>query len=167
MCVCLCTCKCPTPRPDPRFSLGVCRSSKEACDNPQPRKKDGLSVNRPQAAQPQPPLSSPVHSYGVKPTLPPFYTHLLKEGDTGKQGLRDRGWDTRPEGGSQKQSAKLLTTAKASYSLFHGDWALRPVQRGLLGCQLSHCPQEVHEQPPGLCTVHCPCVQQTQGESEI
>ena len=40
--------------------------------------------------------------------------------------LYDREGRTRPEGGPQKQAANLLTTAKASYSIFRGDWAWDP-----------------------------------------
>lgn len=77
----------------------------------------------------QAPLSSPVHSHGVahpSPILHPPQGREPGEGDTGQQGLHDGARGTGPEGGSQKQAAKPLTTAESSHSLFHGDWAWGP-----------------------------------------
>lgn len=113
----------------------------------QARGRDGITYHRAQEARPQPPVSSPVHSYGVQTTLPPFHTS-----PQGKEHKEARSaWGCKICTGAERVSeagCQVADTAKASHSPFQGAWAWGP----------ELCPEDCqamgNQQALTPCTVH-------------
>lgn len=102
--------------------------------------RDGITCNRAQEAHPHPPVSSPVHSYGVERTLPPFHTT--------PQGKEHKEARSAPGPRVSEAGCQVADTAKASHSPFQGAWAwaLSSVQRTAqaVGNQQALTPCTVH-----------------------